>query len=177
MTPIIIHQYLHYSQHQQPNEPGVYCPLVWDLRERPAGAARHVAKLETPLTARRLGEPATYPPVTALQITCNILPETCQVIEVTNNAFVTLLDVMQAIYDAIHAPLDEAEWNRLQRKQQAKIQDAFEKRCRMALDPAACTAGGKLLIDYLVNHLIFGGLTVSLEKEYAAILSLRRPPP
>lgn len=177
MTPIIIHQYLHYSQHQQPNEPGVYCPIVWDLREAPAGAARHVGKLDVPLTTRRLGEPATYPPVTSLQITCNILPETHKVIEVTNSAYVTLLDVMQAIYDALHAPLEEGEWNRLTRKQQGKIQEAFDRRCRLALNPAVCAAGGRVLLDYVVNHVIFGGLSVSLENEYSAILSLRRPPP
>ena len=171
-----LHQYLHYSQHQQPTEPGVYCPLVWDLRETPAGAARHVNKLDRPLSTRRLNEPATYPPVTSLRITCDIFPEPW-VIRATNVAGVTLLDVLNAIYTALHARLDTQTWNDLPTKKQQRVQAAFERRCRLALNPDSCFAQGRLRIDCLVNHTMFGGLSVSLETPQTCILSLRRPLP
>ncbi|KAF5329961.1 hypothetical protein D9611_010467 [Ephemerocybe angulata] len=176
MAPISLHQYLHYSQHQQPNEPGVYCALVWDLRESPAGAARHVTKLDTPLSATRLGDPATYPPVTSLQITSVIFPESCQVIEAVNPVYVTVLDVLHAIYSTVHAPLEDEEWGKFTSKQQLRTQEAYERRCKLSLNPEGCALQGKLRIDCLANHTIFGGLSVSLENEYSCILSLRRPP-
>lgn len=176
-----LHQYLHYSQHEQPTEPGLYCSLVWDLRETPAGAARHVKKLDKPLSTRRLNEPATFPPVTSLQITCDIFPEPW-VIKATNTAgvrgaTVTLLDVLNAIYTALHVPLGTQAWNDLPTKKQQRVQAAFERRCRLALNPDSCFAQGMLRIDCLVNHTVFGGLSVSLEKPRTCILSLRRPSP
>lgn len=177
MTAINIHQYLHYSQHPQPNEPGVYCALIWDLREAPTGAARHVAKLETPLTTRRLSEPATYPPVTSLSITCEFLPEAFRTIEISNTNYISLLDVLQAIYTNLHTPLESSVWSEMTRKHQARTREAFERRCRLSLEPDLCVAQGKLRVDCLAKHTIFGGLSRSLENEYAAIMSVRIPPP
>ena len=175
-APLSLHQYLHYSQYQQPGEPGLYCPLVWDMRESPAGAARHVTSLETPLSGRQFSQTATYPPLVLLKITSDILPEPWT-IEAANPVYVTLLDVLQAIYTNLHVPLEESEWARLPRKQQTRTHAAFERRCQLALDPSHCRAQGKLRIDCLANHVIFGGLSPSPETQSSCILSLRRPPP
>lgn len=168
-------RYLHYSQYHQPNDPTLYCPLVWDLRESPAPSARHVSKLETPLS-RELAHPATYPPVTHLVIRCNLLPDEW-VIEAHNPSFVTLLDVLQAIYTSLHIPLKASEWGGLSAKQQGRVEDAFRRRCAQAIDPEQCELAGKLRIDRLARHSIFGGLSASLEDETSCILSLRRPHP
>ncbi|KAH6917928.1 hypothetical protein BKA70DRAFT_4386 [Coprinopsis sp. MPI-PUGE-AT-0042] len=175
--PFSLHSFLHYSQHQQPTDPSLYCSLVWDLRESPASSARHVSKLDAPLSSE-LAHPATYPPVARLSITCNLLPDGW-VMEATNAsyAYVTLLDVLQAIYTCLHVPLQTSEWDALSPKQQDRVQDAFRRRCAQAIDPAQCELTGKLRIDRLARHTLFGGLTPSLEDESSYILSLRRPHP
>ena len=173
-TPFTLHQYLHYSQHEQPSEPGIYCPLVWDLRELPSSGARHVSNLQQPLSPRRLAQAATFPLVQSLEITCDILPEHW-LIEAYNPAYVTLFDVLQAIYDSLHVPLLEEECERLTPKQRARARAAYERRCEMALQPEVCREQGMLRLDCLANHILFGGLSPSMEMRWSFILSLRRP--
>jgi hypothetical protein len=173
--PLSLHSFLHYSQYQQPTDPSLYCSLVWDLRESPAPSARHVSKLDSPLSSE-LAHPATYPPVARLTITCNLLPDNWRM-EATNPSYVSLLDVLQAIYTSLHIPLQTSEWEVLSPKQKDRVQEAFRRRCAQAIDPAECELAGKLRIDRLALHTIFGGLTASLEDKSSFILSLRRPHP
>ena len=97
--------------------------------------------------------------------------------EARNPAGVTLLDVLQAIYASLHLPLKTSEWDGLSPKQQGRVEEAFRRRCAQAIDPVQCELAGKLRIDRLARHSVFGGLSPSLEDEASYILSVRRPHP
>ncbi|EAU89383.2 hypothetical protein CC1G_11079 [Coprinopsis cinerea okayama7 len=170
-----LHGFLHYSQIPQPEDPTIFCPLIWDLREAPASSARLAARPESPLTTRELNSPATQPSVTSLAITCDLLLASWT-IEARNSLFVTISDVLRAVYVALHVPIKTSEWDTLSRKQQDRIHEAFQRRCRLAIDPAQCEAAGVMRIDYLGHHTLFGGLSPSLETDNTCILSLRRLP-
>ncbi|TFK26576.1 hypothetical protein FA15DRAFT_702686 [Coprinopsis marcescibilis] len=172
---LILSNYILYSQHPQPTDPTIYCPLVWDLRESPASSARHVSNLQRSLSSRELSQPASFPSVSSLTITCNLFPDTWS-IQAENAIYVTVHDVLHAIYTSLYMPLKREEWDSLSRRQHDLVQSAFERRCRNAINPEECAAAGKMRIDYLAHHIIFGGLSASLEDENTCILSLRRLP-
>jgi len=73
-------------------------------------------------------------------------------------------------------PIRHHEWERLSEKQQRRINIAFNERCEHAADQEQCRAGGVLRVDFLHQHILFAGLSLSFDGESSCVLTLRRHP-
>ncbi|KAG6828602.1 hypothetical protein H0H92_007343 [Tricholoma furcatifolium] len=184
-----LHPVLSYSQHDVPT-------LVWDIRTDPTPASLQqvfpsgddsgTPSVLVPVSQRELLMPATAPPVSFLCLSCGIVPPSSPwgTIFVTpspqrNDASpcVTVLDVLNAVRDCMKTPITQEEWDALSKKQQNRVNLVFHSRWNESSTPAATRGDGVLRQDCLLQHTLWGGLTLSVNEEDAAVLSLRRPSP
>ncbi|KAF8069109.1 ectomycorrhiza-regulated small secreted protein [Lyophyllum atratum] len=173
-APRTLHPLLQYVQNNV--LPGHCTPLLWDLREAPMMSVRHVSTPHIALTEQDLSQHATTPRVPYLNISCGILPEQWAM-TAHNPQGVTLLDVFQTIYACLQVQLTHAEWDAMCLKHQNRISAVFDLRWRLAAAPATTHAQGVLRADCLLNHILFGGLALSLVAADSCVLTLRRPYP
>lgn len=173
MDSRLIHPLLQYSQHDL--VPGTSSPIVWDLREPPE-CALHVDNLDKPLSPNTLSQPATNPPCLVLHITCDIFPEPWT-IQVRRLETITVGDVLRTIHTVLNRRIIQAEWDRIAEKQQKRIGDVFDNRCKLSPQREECRANGVLRVDCLLYHTLFAGLSPSPDEDGSFILTLRRPQP
>lgn len=164
---------------------GRSCPLLWDLRDPPSTAAQPVpstsapahnvninhkghGQRQAPRPPHLLSEYATSPPISALRITCGLLP--AMRMRAHNPCGVTVSDVLGAIHTALRVPLTHAEWGSLSAKQRARVQRAYETRCRTERERER----GVRRVDCLLRYTRFAGVGVSFEDEFGGVLSLAR---
>lgn len=83
-------------------------------------------------------------------------------------------DVLDAIYDTLHVPLTNMEWEGLSDKQQARVKRAFEVRWREAAHPEHERRSGIRRVDCLLGCTAFAGLSMSLDSDFDCVLSLGR---
>ena len=151
------------------------CPLLWDVR-RPPQSARRVLSPDEYITPFYLSRPATYLPKRFLRIVTGMLPEEW-VIEIRQPEGITIGDVLEGIYTMLMHPIRHHEWERLSDKQQRRINIAFNERCEVAADQKQCRSGGVLRVDFLHQHILFAGLSLSLDgNDSSCVLTLRRHP-
>lgn len=172
MTPLILHPLLRYSQHNI--VPNHCCSLLWDMHEAPAYCVRYTADPNALLTHADLSQYATSPPATSLHIICGIFPADWP-IKAHNPHGVTIYDVLHAIHSCLQLQIRPDEWDSLCAKQRERINKVFDTRWRVSDDPLRIRAHGVLRVDCLLQHIRFGGLSVSVVHENSCILTLRRP--
>ncbi|KAI0364595.1 hypothetical protein BV20DRAFT_974253 [Pilatotrama ljubarskyi] len=134
----------------------------------------------TPLTLEELREPATYPAVRRMTITCDRLPEWPIVLEphstsrersrerspflnvpaaAADDTPITVYDVLMAIHRTMQRQISHVDWARLTRAQTYDISAAYTRRCRTFPSAAAFEeAQGVRRVDYLLDQYMFRGL-------------------
>lgn len=150
------------------------CPLLWDVRRPPQSARRILFPVEY-ITPFYLSLPATYLPKRFLRIVCGMLPEEW-VIEIRQQEDITIGDILEAIYTMLMRPIQRHEWERLTDKQRDRIGSVFKERCEMAADQERCRSRGVLRVDFLHQHILFAGLSLSFDRDSSCVLTLRRHP-
>ena len=164
---------LRYSQHDI--VPGNCAPILWDLRESPKSSALHVDNPDEQLSPSDLSQPATTPPCQVLRITCDVFPEPWP-IEVSRPVTITVGDVLHTIHSVVNRRITQHEWDRLSEKQQARIGEKFDDRCKLSPQREECRANGVLRVDCVLAHTLFAGLSASPdEDDNFFIMTLRRP--
>jgi len=172
MTRIDLNSILGFVPDGQP------CALLWDLRDPPSSAAQPVSSIhkhKTPNTKYQLphAQFATTPPVTALQITCDIFPYQWR-IEARNKQGVTVRDVLTAIYNVAHAPLRTEEWDGLTHKQRERISRVYDIRWKGAAHPDKERRAGVRRVDCLLHYTRFAGISMEPDRDFACIMTLSR---
>ena len=172
MPSLSLHHLLLYSHR---DAMGIPCsPILWDLREPPSSCVRHISSPTKRIPAAQLAQPATYPPVSALRITCDVFPFPWP-IEARNHHGVTILDVLDAIYNAARARIRPLEWDRMAEKHKERVGAHFHHRWTSSPDPPRVRANGVVRSDCLLQSTYFAGLSPSPELGFVFILSLGRP--
>uniref|UniRef100_A0A0W0G9M2 Putative ectomycorrhiza-regulated small secreted protein n=1 Tax=Moniliophthora roreri TaxID=221103 RepID=A0A0W0G9M2_MONRR len=174
-----IHPLLEHQPFDLESKGGHCCPLLWDLREHPANAnAFSPQHQQRTLSRRVLSIFATEPPVTRLQILCEVFPSPW-LIDVRNRKGVTIGDVLESLYACLSTQYGGEEFNTLCTKQQARVLDVFHGRARASANPQRTWGAGMKRVDCLLQHTVFGGLSILPTSSRSAtdvcILSLRRP--
>lgn len=170
MTDFTTHPLITYSQYRDPSTQSQ--PIIWDIRE-PSQYARFPSDPWHPLSHFDLSQPATKPAISTLHIVCDIFPGYWP-IKISCTSGVTIGDVLEAIHSALIKRISRSEWDALSEKQKTRTTAAFEKRCEMAPDLAACRSHGVIRMDCLVEHTWFAGLSTSFGTDSTCIMSLRR---
>ena len=147
--------------------------FLWDLRDPPSTAARAVHSLSSQYHGPG-GEFATNPPISALRVVCDILPYPWWRIKARNDGGVTVRDVFDAIYNTLHVPLTNTEWDGLSEKQKLRVQRAFEVRWSAAAQPQRERKQGLRRVDCLLGSTTFAGLSMSDDSDFDCVLSLGR---
>ncbi|KAI0355518.1 hypothetical protein OH77DRAFT_1425028 [Trametes cingulata] len=134
----------------------------------------------TPLTLDELREPATYPAVRRMTITCERIPDWPVVLEphstsrersrerspflnvpaaAMDDAPITVYDVLMALHRTMQRQISHVDWARLTQAQTYAISAAYTRRCRTFPSAAAFEeAQGVRRVDYLLEQHMFRGL-------------------
>jgi hypothetical protein len=182
MTKLKIHHLLQYTNYVGSGVP--CCPILYDLRNPPQQSylypiaargllARDYGLAPRLLSQHELRQPATSPPVPRLTIICGLFPLRWP-IEVRSHHFVTIFDVLHAIYKCVHTPLRQEEWVKLSDRQQRRISQVFYDRTGKAMDPFAERQKGVLRVDCLVLYTMFAGISLKGEDGVSCVLTLNR---
>ena len=174
MIEFTINPLLAYSQHDlAPQTLGgpFPCPIVWDMRE-PTEFAHYIGS-DQPLIFADLAQLATRPQRESLEIICGFFPGDWP-IKITRPGGITVTDVLEAIYASMLRRISHAEWDTLSEREQGRVKNEFDTRWQAAEDSGACRQNGVLRKDCLLQHTLFGGLSVYPGMEDRCILSLRR---
>ncbi|KAI8989915.1 hypothetical protein BD414DRAFT_485530 [Trametes punicea] len=137
-------------------------------------------KSGTPLTLEELREPATYPSVWQMTITCEKLPEWPIVLEphstsrdrsrerspflgvpsaTTHDAPITVYDVLMAVHRTVQQQISHVDWARLSESDMRAVSKAYTRRCRTFSSAAAFEeAQGVRKVDYLRDDYMFRGI-------------------
>lgn len=150
-----------------------HCPILWDLREPPSRSVRHVSNPYKCISPAELSQPATSPPVTSLQVTCDVFPYRWP-IEAHNPHGVTICDLFEAIYTVVQTRIRRAEWAQLSEKQRDRISEVFDHRWKSSSDPWRVRGNGVTRADCLLHSTSFSGLSMSFERGRSYILTLSR---
>ena len=121
---------------------------------------------------------ATEPPVISLHIICDVLPCNSPIVA-RNFSGVTIHDVLFAIYNTLQVQINSAEWSALGKKQQDRVKRIFEGRIQRSDNSPAAHSAGVKLVDSLLYHILFAGLTPITfpASEPTCVLTLRRAQP
>lgn len=172
MPALALHHLLQYSHRDALGSP--CSPILWDLREPPSTCVRHVSTPTNRIPTSHLAQPATYPPVTALRITCDVFPFPW-LIEARNPRGVTVLDVLDAIYTTVRTRIRSVEWDAMSEKHRERVSAVFHHRWTSSPDPPRVRANGVIRSDTVLQSTYFAGLTPSPDLAFVFILSLARP--
>ncbi|KAF5378726.1 hypothetical protein D9615_006871 [Tricholomella constricta] len=106
-------------------------------------------------------EPATEPPLPSLSIICPNLLSPITVIS-GDVGYVTLSDVLHAIYHELRLPTNTAEYKSLLRDNTKDVDMAYYHRCRRSGDEARQLERGIKRVDFLMGKNRFFGLSGTL---------------
>lgn len=124
-------------------------------------------------SAHTLLEPATNPPVTSMVIQHPKLVWDIVATPHTPSSFfngkhrpgrefVSVLDVLSAIYHTLRVPIDHSEYARIEPRAQTRVNAAYYARCDRIADPVARrteSERGVRRVDFLTGMNLFEGLT------------------
>jgi len=133
-----------------------------------------------PLSKEEMMQPATYPSIFQLRITCDELPKWPIELEWSNYtpglfspstqsyhtspAPISLTDVLVAIHQALHQQIRHSDWAELNSREQESVGRAYTARCKAAgtiEDQDAERAKGVKRVDFLGRKTRMVGLTRS----------------
>ncbi|KAI0677765.1 hypothetical protein C8Q78DRAFT_962151 [Trametes maxima] len=148
----------------------------------------------TPLSLDELREPATYPTVRRMTITCDLIPNWPIVLEpqttsrersreqspflgvppsTTEDVPITVFDVLMAIHRTVQRQITHVDWARLTESQMRAVSAAYTRRCRTFPSAAAFEeAQGVRRVDYLHDQYMFRGLVRENAKDGFAKMKL-----
>lgn len=165
------------------------CYLSWDLRDPPSAPAilvqdpfpvpssptihSHRCRLGYQLVS---SDDATTPPVSRLQIICDLLPFRWP-IEARNDRGVKVHDVIEAIYKVAQVPVRPDEWEHMSSKDRDRISAAYQLRWMNSTHPEMERRQGVRRIDCLLHYTRFRGLSISFDRSYRCVLTLSRQIP
>ncbi|TBU58608.1 hypothetical protein BD310DRAFT_452742 [Dichomitus squalens] len=137
-------------------------------------------KSGTPLTLDELLEPATHPATYRMTIKCDLIPEWPINLEQhttprersrerspflsvsmheTENAPITVYDVLMALYKTVQSRIRQSDWVRLSTRRMNKVSAAYSRRCRNFPSVQAFEeAQGVRRVDYLGEKYMFRGI-------------------
>ncbi|KAF9567177.1 hypothetical protein CPC08DRAFT_703427 [Agrocybe pediades] len=155
---------------------GHCCAIFWNLQDPPSCAYR-IPRPSTQTTPHlQRDQYATQPPITKMQIVCGILPEFWPIRIIHPNG-ITVGDVLDTIHSVLHRRISQEEYQLQSESRQRRINAQFLQRCNMLpteRERAECHANGVLRVDFLLDHTLFGGLSVSPNLDRTAVLTLRK---
>ena len=141
-------------------------PLNWDLSEPAESARPQLSYLPSRITDALVAEPATQPPLPSLAIICDLLPWTITITPTPHASwsapYVTLGDVLHALYRALRLAATEPELAFLEHAQRDRVRDAYVRRYRRvehARERETEKAKGIKRVDFLRDHRAFLGLS------------------
>ena len=175
MNTLRLHYLLRYHLEQSQR-----APLHWDMHDPPTSARYHLPRTlpTAALSPEDLEMLATEPPVISLHIICDVLPCNSPIVA-RNFSGVTIHDVLFAIYNTLQVQINSAEWSALGKKQQDRVKRIFEGRIQRSDNSPAAHSAGVKLVDSLLYHILFAGLTPITfpASEPTCVLTLRRAQP
>lgn len=122
--------HIHHQSHAPISVPHRYfapSSISWDLRDRPSTITRH----QYHLSSHALGEPATSPPTDFLRIVMPGLPWSIKVYPAAHGAYVTVGDVVDAVYTALRTNVRSSEFAQLSSsRNQSSATAAYQERYR-----------------------------------------------
>lgn len=150
-------------------------PIVFDLSSSSFSPLRVVgAGRVEPISPEELAQPATHPPTTRLNITCDKTPRWPIVLDydlataAANGGYlsgsaskipITLGDVLYAVYTSMQTQISHIDWARLSNTEEAAISRAYTRRCRAIPSMEELLAAqGVRRVDYLLRKCMFAGL-------------------
>ncbi|EIM89293.1 uncharacterized protein STEHIDRAFT_76247 [Stereum hirsutum FP-91666 SS1] len=133
--------------------------LVFDLSAPPNRQSLH-------LPASALAAPATFPPVPSIVLQCPSLPwnitvEPSPTASPNSAKFISVQDVLDALYSNMRTPVKEAEFKALAPAMGKAVSDAFEKRWRAfvnGMEREKERGKGVKRVDFLVGKTRVDGL-------------------
>lgn len=133
-------------------------PMTWDLVDHPS-TARHTYQA---ISRRVLSEPATFPSTSFLRIDSPHLPWMVKVYA-SNGSFVSLADVLDAIYHSLRKNITSQEFDSLptsdDRRRATQAYEQRYRRQRSSQDYKTEKQGGMKRIDFLMGHTRFLGIS------------------
>jgi len=146
--------------------------FIFNLPSRSFSPSRFVGLGQTaPLSPEELSQPATYPPISHLTITCDAIPQ--WPIQLAYNTYtntapitlgyspppITLGDILGAIHKFLHTRITHADWAQLNTNDEIAVARAYTKRCRSSphTEDLQRTQGVKR-VDFLLERVWFKGL-------------------
>ncbi|KAI0754081.1 hypothetical protein C8Q80DRAFT_1094468 [Daedaleopsis nitida] len=146
--------------------PGHGSPLHWDVSSPADNARPQLRGLPAQLTDALVAEPATNPPLPSLAIICDYLPWTLTVTPTPHALwsapYVTLGDVLHALFRALRLGVTDPELAVLEPALQDRVRDAYVRRYRRvagAREREAEKAKYIKRVDFLRDHTAFLGLS------------------
>ncbi|KAF8645331.1 hypothetical protein AX16_007906 [Volvariella volvacea WC 439] len=107
-----------------------------------------------------LSQPATHPPITRLEIVCDLIPEWPIVLDAGAQAQpIRLYDVLLVVHRSLHSQITQDDWKRLSDEAQRRVAKAYERRCALLpqLELVQKSQGVKR-VDFLRKKIWFRGL-------------------
>ena len=149
---------LHPSPNSALARPAFAPPSLHDLLANPQGAHLDVAFPPHPdrlhVHHSHLSMAATHPPANVMNIIAPGLPWDFTVKPTTSSSFVTVLDVLHALYTSLHKPIKRAEFNAVSHPYRDFISNAWYKRLDKIpshSDKEAEKARGVRRMDFLLE--------------------------
>lgn len=150
-------------------------PIFFDLSSSSFNPLRVIgAGRVEPISTQELAEPATHPPTTRLNITCDKTPRWPILLDynlaaaAANGGYlsgspstvpITLGDVLYAIYTSMQTQISHIEWARLSNTEETAISRAYTRRCRAIPSMEELLASqGVRRVDYLLKKCMVAGL-------------------
>ena len=132
--------------------------IIYDFVDPPSAMSSRRDRI----SSRTLAEPATSPPMQSITLISPHLPWRIPVIA-RNGSFVTVIDVIDAIYHSLRTQVGEQEYKLLPtRKDQDRASAAYRQRYKRYRDPRTYDEErrhGLRRIDFLMGHSKFRGLS------------------
>lgn len=140
--------------------------VIWNLKTPPNTASRVSSSGANKALIPKFQDMATQPPSTKIFVTCDVGYSASMwgpiVVEEENGRFLTVHDVLNAIYNYFQKPLTNEEVERIASfgpQNMQNLQTACYKRCRSRPDlPNWGQSGGFRRIDCLGDKTVFWGL-------------------
>lgn len=146
--------------------PSLAAPLTalsWDLITSPSAATVPTPPgSPSPLHPSLLAEPATHPSLPSLTVICDMLPWSV-VITPARTHFVTVSDVLYALYRMLRTAVTETELSVLPPETQTRVYTAFHARHKVLQDARARAEEkqkGVKRVDFLLDFRRFAGLSI-----------------
>ncbi|KAF9780171.1 hypothetical protein BJ322DRAFT_1024020 [Thelephora terrestris] len=155
-NPVVPH---HAVRHFAPPTPTSAPPNLHDLLASPGGICLDVAFPPHPdrlhIHHTHLSMPATHPPTKIMKIVAEGLPWSITVEPTTTSSpFVTVLDVLHALYTSLHRPVKQAEFDANSKSHRDLISKAWHRRLEKIPFPSDAKterARGVRRVDFLLR--------------------------